>query len=211
MTYQTEQETFWAGAFGDQYIERNTGDTLLALNLAFFAQALRRAQPMSSVIEFGANVGMNLRALKMLHPDQQQFGIEINERAASELATVIPPTHVIQQSILDFAPQRTWDLVLIKTVLIHIAPTFLPQVYDALYYSARRYILVAEYYNPSPDEVSYRGHTKRLFRRDFAGELLARHSRLKLVDYGFVYRHDPIMPQDDITWFLLQKTDVEAS
>jgi spore coat polysaccharide biosynthesis protein SpsF len=25
------------------------------------------------------------------------------------------------------------------------------------------------------------------------------------VDYGFAYRRDPNFPQDDITWFLLEK------
>jgi hypothetical protein len=29
---------------------------------------------------------------------------------------------------------------------------------------------------------------------------------LRLVDYGFVYRRDPAHPQDDLTWFLLEKT-----
>ena len=27
----------------------------------------------------------------------------------------------------------------------------------------------------------------------------------RLVDYGFAYRHDPNFPQDDITWFLMEK------
>jgi spore coat polysaccharide biosynthesis protein SpsF len=26
-----------------------------------------------------------------------------------------------------------------------------------------------------------------------------------LVDYGFAYHRDPNFPQDDITWFLLEK------
>ncbi len=205
MTYKTEQETFWSGEFGDAYIGRNTGPQLLAYNLDFFAKALRHASGVPSVIEFGANVGMNLRALQLLHPEQEQWGIEINQHAASELAAAIPPAHVMRQSILDFVPQRQWDLALIKTVLIHIHPEQLPTVYEALYRSARRYILVAEYYNPAPVEVTYRGHAQRLFKRDFAGELLDAYPDLRLVDYGFAYRRDPVMPQDDITWFLLEK------
>jgi len=27
----------------------------------------------------------------------------------------------------------------------------------------------------------------------------------KLIDYGFSYRRDPAFPQDDITWFLIEK------
>jgi len=45
-----------------------------------------------------------------------------------------------------------------------------------------------------------------LFKRDFAGEMLERFADLKLLDYGFVYRRDPNFPQDDITWFLLEKS-----
>lgn len=205
MTYETEQEAFWAGDFGDEYIARNTGEQLLAYNLDFFARALRQAHGVRSMIEFGANVGMNLRALKLLHPMQEQFGIEINARAADELERVVPKCNVYRQSILNFDPPRSWDLALIKTVLIHINPQQLPRVYEVLYRSSNRYILVAEYYNPTPVEVSYRGHQQRLFKRDFAGELLARYTDLRLVEYGFAYRHDPVTPQDDITWFLLEK------
>ena len=32
-----------------------------------------------------------------------------------------------------------------------------------------------------------------------------RHPSLSLIDYGFAYRRDPTFPQDDITWFLMEK------
>jgi len=203
--YKTEQEAFWAGDFGNEYIGRNTGSELLASNLAFFSKALAQARGLSSCIEFGANIGMNLRALGLLYPKQDQYAIEINPTAATELGTVIPSRNIFQTSILDFSPDRTWDLALIKGVLIHISPDFLPQVYDALYRATDRYLLVCEYYNPSPVAISYRGHADRLFKRDFCGEILDRHTDLKLIDYGFVYQRDPNFPQDDITWFLMKK------
>jgi len=34
-TFKTEQETFWVGSFGTDYIKRNQGDALLASNLNF--------------------------------------------------------------------------------------------------------------------------------------------------------------------------------
>ena len=205
MTFKTEQEAFWAGDFGTEYIQRNQGDALLASNLDFFAKALRAARDVKTCIEFGANIGMNLKALKLLHPEQEQHGIEINADAARELALTIPSTHVYQSSILDFDPQRTWDLALIKGVLIHINPDELPQVYDKLVTSCGKYLLVAEYYNPAPVAIPYRGHTDRLFKRDFAGEIMDRHPQMELIDYGFAYRRDPNFPQDDITWFLMGK------
>jgi pseudaminic acid biosynthesis-associated methylase len=205
MTFKTEQEAFWAGDFGTEYIKRNQGDALLASNLDFFAKALHAARGVESCIEFGANIGMNLKALKLLHPEQEQHGIEINADAARELALIIPPTQVHYSSILDFNPQRTWDLALIKGVLIHINPDELPQVYDKLVAACEKYLLVAEYYNPTPVAIPYRGHTDRLFKRDFAGEIMDRHPQMELIDYGFAYRRDPNFPQDDITWFLMGK------
>jgi spore coat polysaccharide biosynthesis protein SpsF len=205
MPFKTEQESFWAGNFGTEYIARNTGDELLASNLAFFSKALANARGLGSCIEFGANIGMNLRALRLLYPKQDQYAIEINPVAAAELSAVIPSENVFHSSVLDFVSDRTWDLTLIKGVLIHINPDALAQVYDALYRATGRYLLVCEYYNPSPVTINYRGHTDRLFKRDFCGELLDRYTDLKLLDYGFAYRRDPDFPQDDITWFLMEK------
>jgi spore coat polysaccharide biosynthesis protein SpsF len=92
-------------------------------------------------------------------------------------------------------------------VLIHINPEQLDLVYQKLNASSKKYILIAEYYNPSPVMIPYRGNEDRLFKRDFAGEMLEKYTDLSLVDYGFAYRKDPIFPQDDITWFLLEKTN----
>lgn len=205
MPFKTEQEAFWSGDFGVDYIARNRGDELLASNLDFFGKALRQARGLASCIEFGANIGMNLRALKLLHPAQEQFGIEINPQAAMQLRQVIPEGNVSHQSILDYSATRTFDLALIKTVLIHINPDFLPAVYDKLYAATGKYLLVAEYYNPAPVIVPYRGHADRLFKRDFAGEIMDRHPDLELVDYGFAYHRDANFPHDDINWFLMER------
>jgi len=204
-TFKTDQEAFWAGKFGTDYIDRNKGDKLLAANLDFFVKALHQARGLGSCIEFGANIGMNLKALKLLYPGIDASGIEINANAAGQLADVIPETHVHNQSILDFQPGRTFDLALIKGVLIHLNPDILLDVYDKLVASTHRYLMVAEYYNPSPVAIPYRGHSDRLFKRDFAGEIMERHPSLQLIDYGFAYRRDPNFPQDDITWFLMEK------
>ena len=205
-TYATPQEQFWAGEFGSAYIERNQGDKLLASNLDFFVKSLRQARQLTSCIEFGANIGMNLKALNLLFPGLQAHGIEINSDAAAQLADTVPAAHVYNQSILDFNVSQSWDLTLIKGVLIHLNPEVLPAVYDKLVAATRRYLLVAEYYNPSPVTIQYRGHTDRLFKRDFAGEIMDHHPQMKLLDYGFSYRRDPNFPQDDITWFLMEKS-----
>lgn len=208
-SFRTAQEAFWAGSFGTEYIGRNQGDALLAANLDFFSKALRSARGIAGCIEFGANVGMNLRALRLLFPSMDRHAIEINPVAARALRELLPADAVHEGSILEFAPRRTWDLVLIKGVLIHIDPASLPLVYDRLAASSGCYVLMCEYYNPSPVSIPYRGHADRLFKRDFAGEFMDRHPSFRLVDYGFSYRRDPNFPQDDITWFLMERRDPE--
>ena len=91
-----------------------------------------------------------------------------------------------------------------KGVLIHIPPKDLPIAYRVLYGQSKRWILIAEYYSPTPVEVPYRGHAGRLWKRDFAGEMLKQYPDLRIEDYGFTYHLDE-RPQDDITWFLLRK------
>lgn len=203
MTFKTEQERFWAGEFGDAYIERNRSLRLVAANVALFARILRHADSIGSVLELGANIGLNLQAIRELLPQVQLSAVEINDKAVHQLRAMADAT-VYHQSILDFAPETEYDLAFTKTVLIHIDPQFLSRVYDLLYKGSRRFICLVEYYNPVPVEIDYRGHKKRLFKRDFAGEMMDRFPGLALVDYGFVYHRD-IFAQDDLTWFLLKK------
>ncbi len=204
MTYRTEQERFWAGEFGNDYIARNQGDRLLASNVALFSRILRAAPGVRSLLELGCNIGMNLQALHRIDPSYALCGIEINQ-AAAEQARARGIADIVEGTIIDPLPrERRFDLTFTKGVLIHIHPDELNRVYDNLVAVSRRYVLVCEYYNPTPVTVTYRGNENRLFKRDFAGELIDLHG-LRLVDYGFVYHRDAVFPQDDPTWFLLEK------
>lgn len=205
MTFVTEQENFWAEDFGSAYIERNKDDAILSGNLSLFSKIFSTIpDKISSVLEFGANIGLNLQAIKTLLPAAELSAIEINENAVAELNKQ-KISRVYHQSILDFKPDYQRDLVLSKVVLIHINEQYLPIVYDALYQSAKKYILLVEYYNPTPVQVPYRGFSDRLFKRDFAGDMLDKYATLSLVDYGFLYRRDKTFACDDATWFLLKK------
>lgn len=204
--YATPQEEFWAGDFGKEYIGRNDSQELLASNLKFFSRALKQAGYLSSCLELGANIGMNLKALKLLYPKIELKAVEINPDAAKGLGELIEPTNVFQGSIFEYPVTNKVDLVLIKTVLIHINPAMLSAVYEKMYQASSRYILLCEYYNTTPVAISYRGHTDRLFKRDFAGEMLEAYSDLTLLDYGFAYHRVPPFMNDDITWFLMEKS-----
>jgi len=203
--YRTEQEKFWAGKFGDQYTIRNKDLKLLASNTALFSKILDNTSNINSVIEFGANIGLNLIAIKSILPEVELSAIEINEKAIYDLKKVVGKGKVYHQSILDFKPDYKRDFVFTKGVLIHLNPDMLNKVYDLIFETSNKYICIVEYYNPSPIEVSYRGKKGFLFKRDFAGEMLNKYTNLKLIDYGFVYHRDNNFPQDDINWFLLEK------
>lgn len=204
MTFKTPQEEFWAGEFGDQYVTRNSNEFLISSSTAMFTTILQRTNGIHSILEFGANIGINLEALKRLLPNATFAAIEINQRAA-EILESKQGIKVFQESILTFNQAQTYDLTFTRGVLIHMNPETLDTVYQKLYDLSNRYVLIAEYYNPSPVTIEYRGHKDRLFKRDFAGEILEKFSDLQLVDYGFIYKRDPYFPQDDITWFLFEK------
>ncbi|WP_457253534.1 pseudaminic acid biosynthesis-associated methylase [Pedococcus sp. P5_B7] len=204
-TQRTSQEDLWAGEFGADYIERNRGTNLIASNTELFRKVLAATDGVGSVLELGCNIGNNLMALRTLLPDADLHGVEINTQAAAEVERWGGAT-VEVASILEYQAQHAYDLTFTKGVLIHINPDRVRDVYSALVESSKRYVMVCEYYNPTPVEVSYRGHEQALFKRDFAGEILDAFPELTLVDYGFTYHRDPRFPLDDSTWFLMEKS-----
>jgi pseudaminic acid biosynthesis-associated methylase len=206
--FETEQEVFWAGEFGSDYIKRNNAARMVSAKTALFSKILANTQHVSTVFEIGSNIGLNLLAIKNLITACKCSAIEINPTAVAQLKT-IPDVSVFEGSAFQFTPEQIskHDFTFTSGVLIHINPDKLQKVYTLLYECSSKYIMVNEYYSPSPVEVTYRGHSGRLFKRDFAGDLLLKYPDLELVDYGFQYHNDNNFPLDDCTWFLLKKTN----
>jgi pseudaminic acid biosynthesis-associated methylase len=202
--FETNQEQFWAGDFGNDYVERSQGSHHIASRTAMWSRILRSCGPIGSATEFGANVGLNLRALRTLLPEAELTGVEINPKAAQILRTE-GSIKVLEGSLLNTAPSAPADLAFTCTVLIHINPDRLGTAYDQLARGSQRYAVIIEYYNPTPMQVVYRGHSERLYKRDFAGEFLNAHPDFELRDYGFIYHRDPHFPVDDFTWFLMER------
>jgi len=204
--YNTEQEEFWAGKFGDDYSERNINAKILAGNIMMFSKIISSTSDVTSVIEFGANMGLNLIAIRAILPHVEVSAVELNRKALKHLEK-IEGIKTYHQSLLDFAQDYTRDFVLVKTVLIHINPDLLNSAYELLYNTSKKYICIAQYYNPTPVSIDYRGHKNKLFKRDFAGEMLDKFADLRLVTYGFTYHRDNYNEFDDTNWFLLEKKD----
>lgn len=205
MGYKTEQEAFWAGEFGENYIGRNTVEAMLPARLALFSKILARTHGIGTVLEFGANIGTNLCAIHNLLPHCVIKAVEINQTAADTLKTYPWMDTVTVGSFTDRDFSNEADFTFTSGVLIHINPDYLPKAYENLYKASRKYVMVCEYYNPVPVALPYRNHSDRLFKRDFAGELMDIYQDLRLVDYGFAYRKDPNHPLDDLNWFLMEK------
>ncbi len=204
----SSQEKFWAGEFGNDYTERNTLNQIVGPDTAMWADILSQCSAIpESAFEIGCNIGGNLWALKHLFPQIELSAVEINTIAAEQAAKNINAT-IHNCSIMDFdSSGKHFDLVFSCGVLIHINPDLLTKIYNKLYSISKKYILLSEYYSPTPVTIPYRNHSDKLFKRDFAGEMLNMFPELRLVAYKFIYHRDPIFPKDDCTWFLLEKNN----
>jgi spore coat polysaccharide biosynthesis protein SpsF len=191
----------WAGRFGDDYVDRNN-DLLLGSRINLFTKVLSKLRKLDSVFEVGTNIGGNLDPIKLLRPVISTNGIEINSKATAE--AVRKGHNLVNHSALDFAPTQTFDLTFTSGLSIYINPDHLNNVYDLLFSLSHKYIMVVEYFNRTPIKIEYRGHFERLFKRNFASDLLDIFS-LHVLDYGFIWRRDPVFPLDDISWFLMKK------
>ncbi len=212
---KTEQEKFWEGSFGDAYIDRNNNRELIAANIAMFAKILNNvsdAKEIKNVLEFGSNIGLNLKAIRTLLPYVECSAIEINHKAANILKNdpfFENKLCVYENAISEFEIQKKYNFVFTKGVLIHIRPDDLPDVYNKIYHASDKYICMVEYYNPTPVMITYRGNDNKLFKRDFAGEFMDLYTDISLIDYGFVWHKDNNFPCDDLTWFLMKKRQTQ--
>ena len=200
-----EQEEFWKSNFGTEYSKRNNFDTNYKKRTYEIKKYISKIESINSVLEIGANIGVNLKVLDDLYTNLEQHAIEINKDAAKSLENVIPKKNIYNQSILDVDLDKKFDLILSRGVLIHIHPENLNNAYQKIYQYSKRYILISEYFNPEPLDISYRGHKDKLFKRDFCRDLMELFPDLNLIDYGFLYNGDSKFKFDDLNWFLLEK------
>jgi len=204
LDYRTEQEEFWSGEFGNSYSERNASEGDRIAKQIMFSQMIRNVPRIQSVVELGCNIGLNLKALKTINSNFEVAGYEINKNAVIK-AKEMKVGEIFEESVITkIVSPKKYDLSFTSGVLIHINPDELGMVYDNLFNLSKKYILISEYYNPTPIVVEYRGHAGKLFKRDFAGEMIDRFD-LKLMDYGFFYHRDNYFSFGDSNWFLLEK------
>lgn len=198
----------WGGDFGDDYIERNVPDAeRIEQREVMWRSILPAMAPEmpESIIEVGANVGNNLRALRKL-TCAELFALEPNRKARGILQSdaVVPEVNILAGtgSKIELAEDAV-DLAFTSGVLIHVPPEELPGVYKEIHRVSRRYLLTIEYFAAEPEEKRYRGRDGLLFKRDFGALWLDLFPDLKIVDYGFFWR--PATGLDNLTWWLFRK------
>ncbi|MGB0571208.1 MAG: pseudaminic acid biosynthesis-associated methylase [Alphaproteobacteria bacterium] len=207
MTGTNEQVSFWRGAFGDDYADRNDASTeALASRTDMWRRILDPlAEPPGSILEVGANIGLNMRALATL-TSGDLHAVEPGAKAREILSTcgALPLEHVVDATAaaLPFDDSSV-DMVFTSGVLIHIAPDDLLPACHEMHRVSGRYIVCAEYFNPVPVEIEYRGHTGFLWKRDFGSFWMENFPDLELVDYGFFWKRATGL--DDLTWWLFRK------
>ena len=205
---QSGQERFWRGRFGDAYAQRNASTTAeLRARTVLWARILRcmAGAPPSSILEVGANVGNNLRALRDL-TGAELMAVEPNARARKKLVGdgVVTAANLRNgvAAAIDF-PDGAADLAFTSGVLIHIHPDDLLGSCREIHRVARRYVVCVEYFAVEPEEIAYRGHRERLFKRDFGGFWLDNFPDLRVLDYGFAWRR--LTGLGNLTWWGFEK------
>ncbi len=205
---ETPQSGLWRGEFGDGYIDRNeVSPAYLAGLTASWGRVLRSAMsaPPASIFEGGANIGLNLRALRALTTAEFR-ALEPNAKARERLVSdgVLPADRVIDGLLTRIdLPDSCVDLAFTRGVLIHVPPDDLLASCRELVRISRRWVVANEYFAPSPEVVSYRGHDQALFKRDFGAFYLDNFPELRIVDYGFDWK--PVTGLDNLTWWLFEK------
>ena len=198
----------WQGDFGNAYIDRNIGSvSMVRTRTRSWAQVLRGCgdQLPSSVLEVGANVGLNLRAIDNLI-DGELHALEPNKKACTALATcgIIHKDRIYNASG-DAIPLEdgSIDMVFTVGVLMHIDPEFRLKTMDEIHRVSRRYIFCAEYFAPKEEEIKYRDHQGMLYRHVYGRLYVDRFAGLDVVDNGFFWKRAGGF--DDTNWWLLKK------
>lgn len=186
------QEEIWRGKLGDDYTEDNNREKFIQTKSDIFKDILNNELGIKSILEYGANIGLNIPGVLACCPKAKFYGVEINKSAYDILKSRCTAFH---QSIFDKLNLKA-DLVLTYGLLIHIDPNDLDLAYKILYEHSKKYILLIEHCCKIPFTAIYRGANDVFFKNNFINDIVKKYN-LKMVRYGKV--------RGDLYWALLSK------
>ena len=193
----------WTGKFGVDYTKRN----VLAPGARNQVWRMLLPQDCESVLEVGANIGLNLEAISQ-ESDCDLFACEPNDFARAELSRlfwdIVPEANLTADTAdkLNF-PDGVADLVFTCGVLIHIPPEKLLPSMREMHRCARRWIICGEYFAPSEEMIPYRGHDNALWRRDYGSLWLDNFPDLHCTSTLFTWKR--MTGLDNLTWWVFEK------
>lgn len=191
----TPQEQFWAGDFGNSYTERNRVNWLDRVPFWTKIIGLTGAQ---SALEVGCNCGWNLLAIRAVSLGVHLNGIDVNEHALLQARRFGFAAARITAPVAAALSILKYDLVFTVGCLIHVSPESLTETMKAIKDLSRRYVLAVEYEADKEEEIDYRGHAERLWKRPYGK--LYQEMGLTLIDSG-----DAGEGFDRCTFWLLEK------
>ena len=201
----------WAGKLGNEYITRNNfASWKLPIGRRAFEQMLNGLD-IGSVLEIGANIGLNLHYIKngIMRKNIKKYAIEPNKEAFDILCS--DNNLNLEQAWNQDASEipladSSMDLVFTSGVLIHVAPENLEQITDEIVRVTKKYVLCIEYFSHKPTSIKYHNQENLLFKRDFGGYYLDRFPELKCIRYGFLWQREYKI-FDDLNWWLFIKKE----
>lgn len=190
----------WCGPFGDSYTARNTRATIQARKDMW---ACMLPSGVESILEVGANVGLNLEAISSL-TNAELYACEPNDSARGLLSSVLEVDHIRS----DTADRLGWpdghaDLVFTSGVLIHVPPDKLEASLKEINRVSSRYVICGEYFAPSEEMVPYRGHDNALWRRDYGSLFMDACPDLHPLGTLFAWKRTTGL--DNLTFWIFQK------
>jgi pseudaminic acid biosynthesis-associated methylase len=195
----------WRGNFGDRYSERNDEEYLPAYRLLWARILLCLGRIPQTVLEVGANTGLNIKALEELSDGRIEFyAVEPNKSARTDLELTGLCERVIDGTAKDIGfGDGIAELAFTSGVLIHVHPNELPESCKEIHRCSSRWIVCIEYFNDTPVTIPYRHNKDALFKRDFGSFWMDNFKDLKCVSYGFIWKLETGL--DSLNWFLFEK------
>ncbi len=184
----------WAGPFGDAYAERNVSAASRVLMWRRVCLSLHPAP--RSILEVGANIGLNLDVLSEI-TDARLMGLEPNPKAREQIGHEAFGGTAQNIRLADGAV----DLAFTCGVLIHVPPEELGAACDEIYRVSARHIGCIEYFAAEPERVPYRDGVG-LWKRDFGEFWMGRHE-LRVLDCHFFWKKTTGL--DNLTAWIFEK------
>lgn len=193
---------FWKGDFGNQYTARNRVDWRARIP---FWDRLVAKYGFRSVYEVGTNSAWNLSAIThSIHGyNVKCYGCDVNRFAVAQAkAAGFDVKHGTVDTFNDSECVGMQELAFTSGVLIHISPDEIKKMMQAVIDASCDYVLAIEYESDQEEEVEYRGHAGKLWRRPYGK--MYQDMGLELIETGKMDDKDGFDP-NGVTYWMLRK------